>query len=98
MKEIIDSLQIVRRRLVIKMSKDIRVIDVARRNVITCHPDEALRNVAKMMVDHWISSVLVIERDKPIGIITDGIIFRLKLINSNSSSIYSIPLMYLLLM
>ncbi len=29
------------------------------------------------MVDYWISSVLVTEECKPIGIVTDGIIFRL---------------------
>lgn len=29
------------------------------------------------MVDHWISSVVVVEKNKPVGIITDGIIFRL---------------------
>lgn len=63
--------------LVNSMSKSRHAIDVARRNVITGHPDENLPTVAKKMVDHWISSVLVVENDKPIGIVTDGIIFRL---------------------
>ena len=29
------------------------------------------------MVDHWISSIVIVERGKPVGIVTDGIIFRL---------------------
>ncbi len=29
------------------------------------------------MVDHWISSIVIIERGKPVGIVTDGILFRL---------------------
>jgi CBS domain-containing protein len=64
-------------KLVVNMSKEYQAMDVARKNVITCQPDEDLRFVAKLMVDHWISSVIVVERDKPVGIVTDGIIFRL---------------------
>ncbi len=29
------------------------------------------------MLDHWISSVVIVEGGKPVGIVTDGIIFRL---------------------
>ena len=54
-----------------------RAIDIAHRIVVTCKPDERLSTVAKRMLDHWINSVFVIENDKPIGLVTDGIIFRL---------------------
>jgi len=59
------------------MSNPKSAIDVARKKVITCDPDEGLPSLAKKMVDHWISSILVIEKGKPVGIVTDGIIFRL---------------------
>jgi CBS domain-containing protein len=66
-----------RETLVMNVSEPKRAFDVARKNVITCGPDERLSVVAKLMVDHWISSVVVVEKGKPIGIVTDGIIFRL---------------------
>ncbi|MDO8055913.1 MAG: CBS domain-containing protein [Candidatus Hermodarchaeota archaeon] len=53
------------------------VIDVARRKVLSGHPDDPLSTIAKSMVDHWISSIVIEERGKPVGIVTDGIIFRL---------------------
>jgi CBS domain-containing protein len=64
--------------MVRRMSKEVRVIDIARKNVITCKFDERLPDVAKLMLDNWIGSVLVVDDDqKPIGIITDGILFNL---------------------
>lgn len=59
------------------MSASKRVIDVARKNVVSGHPDDSLSSVAKKMVDHWISSVVIVDKGKPVGIVTDGIIFRL---------------------
>ncbi|MFX1465581.1 MAG: cyclic nucleotide-binding/CBS domain-containing protein [Promethearchaeota archaeon] len=60
------------------MSKEVRVIDVARRNVVTCKSDETIPMVAKMMVDNWIGSVIVVnDKQEPVGIVTDGIIFNL---------------------
>lgn len=64
--------------MVRRMSKEVRVIDIARKNVVTCKFDERLPNVAKLMLDHWIGSVIVVDDDqKPIGIVTDGILFKL---------------------
>ncbi|MFB0562613.1 MAG: cyclic nucleotide-binding/CBS domain-containing protein [Candidatus Lokiarchaeia archaeon] len=46
--------------------------------MITCHVSDSLPKVAKIMVDNWISSVFVKDdNDKVIGVITDGVIFRL---------------------
>ena len=59
------------------MSASKRVIDVARKNVISGHPDDSLSSVARKMVDHWISSVVIVDKGKPVGIVTDGILFRL---------------------
>lgn len=55
----------------------VRVKDVARRNVVTCRPDESIPMVSKMMVDNWVGSLVVLENEKPVGIVTDGIIFKL---------------------
>ncbi|MFX1251695.1 MAG: CBS domain-containing protein, partial [Promethearchaeota archaeon] len=57
------------------MSRDVRAIDIARKKVFTCRPDQTIPHVAKIMKDNWIGSVIVVEQDKPIGIVTDGIIF-----------------------
>lgn len=59
------------------------IIDVARRKVVSGHPDDPLSLIAKSMADHWISSVVIVEKEKPIGIVTDGIIFRLIAKNRN---------------
>lgn len=61
----------------IRVTKSNRIIDVARKNVITCHPDESLSVIAKKMLDYWVSTILVEDEGKPVGIVTDGIIFRL---------------------
>ena len=53
------------------------VKDVARRNVVTCRPDESIPMVSKMMLDNWVGSVVVLKNEKPVGIVTDGIIFKL---------------------
>ncbi len=55
----------------------VRAKDVARRNVVTCRPDESIPMVSKMMLDNWVGSVVVLENEKPVGIVTDGIIFKL---------------------
>ncbi|MHA2406227.1 MAG: CBS domain-containing protein [Candidatus Hermodarchaeia archaeon] len=59
------------------MTKSKRIIEVARKKVITGHLNDALPVVAKKMVDSWVSTVLIEENGKPVGIVTDGIIFRL---------------------
>ncbi len=59
------------------MSRAAHVLDIAHRKVVTCRSDESLPAVAQMMLDHWIGSVIVVGSEKPIGIVTDGTIFKL---------------------
>ncbi|MFX0064636.1 MAG: CBS domain-containing protein [Candidatus Hermodarchaeota archaeon] len=59
------------------MSRDVRAIDIARKKVFTCRPDQTIPSIARIMMENWIGSIIVVEEDKPIGIITDGIIFEL---------------------
>jgi CBS domain-containing protein len=63
--------------LVISVSECKQAFELARKNVITCSPNDGLSRVARLMVDHWISSIVVVDKNKPVGIVTDGIIFRL---------------------
>lgn len=59
-------------------SKKFSIVEAARRDVVTCHVSDPVPKVAQKMVDNWISSVFVKDdSDKVVGIITDGIIFRL---------------------
>ncbi|MEM3586679.1 MAG: CBS domain-containing protein [Candidatus Jordarchaeaceae archaeon] len=54
------------------------IVSAMSREVVTCHVSDPLPKVAQLMVDNWISSVFVKDdNDKVVGIITDGIIFRL---------------------
>ena len=54
------------------------IVKAASRDVITCHVSDPVPKVAQLMVDNWISSVFVKDdNDKVVGVITDGILFRL---------------------
>ena len=54
------------------------IVKAASRDVITCHVSDTVPKVAQLMVDNWISSVFVKDdNDKVVGVITDGILFRL---------------------
>nr|MDO8079602.1 CBS domain-containing protein [Candidatus Freyarchaeota archaeon] len=54
------------------------IVNAMSREVVTCHISDPLPKVAQLMVDNWISSVFVRDdNDRVVGIITDGIIFRL---------------------
>ncbi|MFX1316188.1 MAG: CBS domain-containing protein [Promethearchaeota archaeon] len=57
----------------------VKVIDIARKNIIYCGNNDTVDTIAKIMVNHNIGSVLVkdIEKDKYIGLIDDRMLFRL---------------------
>ncbi len=48
------------------------VSDIMVSSVITCTPDATVAEIASIMHDHNISSVVVVEGRKPLGIITEG--------------------------
>ena len=54
------------------MPTSILVSDVMRRGVITVKPTDNCEKVLKYMVDLDIGSVVVVEKKKPVGIITDS--------------------------
>lgn len=47
------------------------VLDIARRNVVTAGPDEPVADVARTMYNESVSSVVVVEDGKPVGLVTD---------------------------
>jgi acetoin utilization protein AcuB len=51
---------------------DLRVLQLARRNVVTAEPNLAARDVAKLMRDQAVGSVLISNRDGLWGIVTRG--------------------------
>lgn len=65
-------------RLSTNSEEKFSIVKAGSRDVITCHVNDPLPKVAKIMVDNWISSVFVKDdNNKVVGIITDGVIFRL---------------------
>ncbi|WP_455364698.1 CBS domain-containing protein [[Eubacterium] cellulosolvens] len=53
------------------MSSTVLVRDIMSKNMRTARADSKLREVIQKMVKFHISSIIVIERDKPVGIITE---------------------------
>ncbi|WP_336036793.1 CBS domain-containing protein [Halobacterium yunchengense] len=47
------------------------VADVARTNVVTAHRDQSAGNLASVMVDEDVGSVVIEDDDQPVGIVTD---------------------------
>ena len=57
----------------------VKVINIARKDIIFCKIDDTVNIIAKIMTDYKIGSVLVkdIETDKFVGLIDDRRLFRL---------------------
>jgi len=53
------------------MIPELRVSDIMTRHVISVGPETTLAAIAKVMIDNDIGCVLVMEENKPIGIITE---------------------------
>jgi len=53
------------------------VKDILKENVITCTKDEKIIDAIKKMYNHNIGSVLIVENEKVIGILTERDIIRL---------------------
>lgn len=51
--------------------KRMTVQDVARTDVMTSHQDQSVGNLASIMKDENIGSVIIEDEDRPVGIVTD---------------------------
>ncbi|MCD4740724.1 CBS domain-containing protein [archaeon] len=54
------------------MAVGIKVSDTMRKSVVTIHPEDTVAKALKAMVDLDIGCVLVSDKEKPVGIITDS--------------------------
>ena len=54
-----------------------KIADVMVNQPITCSPEDHFRKVASLIHEHSVSSVVVVEQEKPLGIITEGDIVSL---------------------
>ena len=48
-----------------------KVEEFARSDVVTASPDASIREVARAMVERTVGSVVIVEDDEPVGIVTD---------------------------
>ncbi|MEO9365104.1 MULTISPECIES: cyclic nucleotide-binding/CBS domain-containing protein [Candidatus Nitrosocaldus] len=55
---------------------DILLKDIMIRNVVTISPDKTAQDAARLMAEHGIGSVVVMDSDKVIGIITERDLVR----------------------
>lgn len=53
------------------MTTRVLVRDIMNSPVISASPNDSLRDIAKKMRDEKIGSIVIVENDKPIGIVTD---------------------------
>ncbi len=56
--------------------EDVSVGDIASKQLVTLPPDATLRECAQLMVDRGVRRIIVVENDKPSGIISDTDIFQ----------------------
>lgn len=47
------------------------VQDLARTEVMTAHPDQSAANLATVMREEGVGSVIIVEEERPVGIVTD---------------------------
>ncbi len=45
--------------------------NVSRKNVVTASPDTPVKEIAKLMRDRNVGSVIIVEENRPVGIVTD---------------------------
>lgn len=53
------------------MTTKVMVRDVMNNPVVTASPDDTVKELAKMMSDAAVGSVVIIDKDKPVGIVSD---------------------------
>ncbi|MEM3094819.1 MAG: CBS domain-containing protein, partial [Nitrososphaera sp.] len=53
------------------MTTRVLVRDIMNSPVVSASPDDTIRDIAKKMKEEKIGSIVIIEKDKPVGIVTD---------------------------
>jgi len=53
-------------------------LDIAEDKVFMADPDTSVAEIARVMVDHWIDSIFIVDAEEHIiGIVTDGVLLKL---------------------
>ena len=68
------------------MTTRVLVRDIMNSPVVSASPDDTIHDIAKKMKDENIGSIIIMEKDKPVGIITDWDIVSKALVNDSKPS------------
>jgi CBS domain-containing protein len=68
------------------MTTRVLVRDIMNSPVVSASPDDTIHDIAKKMKDENIGSIIVMEKDKPVGIVTDWDIVSKALANDSKPS------------
>jgi CBS domain-containing protein len=58
------------------ISLSIKVREAMTSPVISAHPDDNIMDISKKMVDSKVGSVIIMQDEKPLGVVTDGDIIK----------------------
>jgi len=65
----------------------VKVKEVMKKNVITADPELSMSDIAKIMTNNRVGSVVVMKKNKPIGIVTDSDIVTIVAKGKSPSSV-----------
>ena len=68
------------------MTTRVLVRDIMNSPVVSASPDDTIYNIAKKMKEENIGSIIIIESDKPLGIVTDWDIVSKAIVNDTKPS------------
>ena len=68
------------------MTTRVLVRDIMNSPVVSASPDDTIHDIAKKMKDENIGSIIIMEKDKPVGIVTDWDVVSKALVNDSKPS------------
>ena len=68
------------------MTTRVLVRDIMNSPIVSASPNDTIHDIAKKMKDENIGSIIIMEKDKPIGIVTDWDIVTKALVNDTRPS------------
>ena len=68
------------------MTTRVLVRDIMNSPVVSASPNDTIHDIAKKMKDENIGSIIIIEKDKPVGIVTDWDIVSKAIVNDAKPS------------
>jgi CBS domain-containing protein len=68
------------------MTTRVLVRDIMNSPVVSASPDDTIHDIAKKMKEETIGSIVIMEKDKPVGIVTDWDIVTKAIVNDSKPS------------